>query len=272
MNSMRALSTAVLVAVNVSAIGADPPQLSGGAGTIYLGSYAKRILVIDEATEKLAAEIPLTTGIPWSVRLSADGSRFYIGSADQQHIEVVDLATRKSVDAFTLSEGNKTVRVLAFAADPQNRVMTLLTRSSTKLADRFEIGAPMIVQYDLPGHKVIRTVPWSTDPEADYFSDLRYSPDGKSLYAFADEILVLDATSLQQVATWDLSLPNEPSLGRFDMGWVDDANDDPTHFNGLFTMERSGAAQAPAGRRPAESQREGARLLPARPARRSMGA
>jgi hypothetical protein len=115
--------------------------------------------------------------------------------------------------------------------------MTLVTRTTTKLIDRFEIGAPTFVQYDLRDHKVIRTVPWSTDPEPGYFSLMRYSPDGKLLYVFSEEVLILDATSLQQVATWDLSLSNEPTLGRFDLGSLDDTNDDPAWFSGLFTMK-----------------------------------
>jgi YVTN family beta-propeller protein len=219
------------------ALAAGPPQVTGGSGAIYLGSYAKRILVVDEATEKVSGDIPLTTGIPWSIRLSPDGTRFYVASADQDHVEIVDVASRKSLQTVSLSEGPKKVRILAFAADPQHRVMTLLTRSSTKLVDRFEIGPPTFVQYDLVGRKVMRTVPWSSESEPGFFFELRYSPDGKSLYAFTDEVQILDPVTLQQVATWDLSLPNEPGLGRFDMGWVDDVNDDPAYFNGLFTLE-----------------------------------
>jgi DNA-binding beta-propeller fold protein YncE len=216
-------------------LGASQPQLGGGA--IYLGSYAKRILIVDEATEKVSGDIPLATGIPWSVRLSPDGTRFYIASADQDHVEIVDVASRKSLQTVSLSEGRKKVRILAFAADPQHHVMTLLTRSSTKPIDRFEIGPPMFVQYDLVEHKVIREVPWSGETEPGFFFELRYSPDGKSLYAFTDEVLIFDPATLQQVATWNLSLPNEPGLGHFDVGWVDDANDDPAYFNGLFTLE-----------------------------------
>ena len=133
--------SALLVgAISLFAAAAPAPPLSGGTGTIYLGSYSRHIVAIDEATEKPIAQIPLTTGIPWSVRLSSDGARLYIENADQEHIEVVDLATRHSVDTFTLSEGNKKVRVLGFAADPQHRFMILVTRTTTKLADRFEIG------------------------------------------------------------------------------------------------------------------------------------
>jgi len=89
----------------------------------------------------------------------------------------------------------------------------------------------------LKDHKIIRTLPWSTDPEPGYFSLMRYSPDGKSLYVFSEELLILDATSLEQRATWDLSLSNEPALGRFDLGSLDDTNDDPAWFSALFTMK-----------------------------------
>ena len=196
------------------------------------------MVVIDEATEKVTAEIPLTTGIPWTVHRSPDATRLYIENADQEHFEVVDVATRKSIDSFTLSEGNRKVRALAFAVDPQHRVMTLMTRTTTKLVDRFEIGATVFIQYDLKDHKVIRTLPWAADGEPEHFSFLiRYSPDGKLLYVFSDEVLVLDATSLKQVASWDLSLSNEPTLGRFDMGSVDDSNDDPAWFSALFTIK-----------------------------------
>lgn len=235
---MRTLGSAVLLAVSFSPFLSGPPKLSGGSGTIYLGSYARRMVVIDESTEKVTADIPLTTGIPWSVRLSPDATRFYIQNADQEHFEVVDLATHKSLESFTLSEANSKVRALAFAVDPQHRIMTLVTRTTTKLADRFEIGPPTFIQYDLRDHKVIRTLPWSTDPEPGYFSLLlRYSPDGKLLYVFSDEVLILDATSLQQLATWDLSLSNEHALGRFDLGSLDETNDDPVYFSALFTMK-----------------------------------
>lgn len=233
---MRMLAIAVLAAVGAAPLEGGPAQLTGGSGTIYLGSYAKRLVVVDEATEKVTAEIPLSTGIPWSVQRSPDGTRFYIQNADQEHFEAVDIATRRSLDTFTLSAGPSKVRVMAYAVDPRHRVMTLVARTATKLVDRFEIGAPAIMQYDLDDHKVLRTVPWKADPEPGYFAVLRYSPDGKWLYMFSDTILVFDAATLEQVASWDLSLPNEPGLGRFDLGSEDATNDDPAYFSGLFTM------------------------------------
>ena len=216
---------------------AGPPKLTGGTGTIYLGSYAKRIAVIDEATEKLTAEIPLKTGLPWAMRLSRDATRFYVQSADQERFEVIDVASRQTLDTFTLSGGDRHVRTLAFDVDPQHRFMVLVARTVTKLVDRFEIGAPSFIQYDLREHKIVRTVPWATDPEPQYYYlNLRFSPDGNLLYVFGNEILIYEMAALSKVDSWNLSLPNEPGLGRFDLGWMDETNDEPGYFTALFTM------------------------------------
>ena len=217
---------------------AAPAKLTGGTGTIYLGSHAGRVAVIDEATEKLTADIPLKTGMPWAMHLSPDATRLYVQSADQEHFEVIDVASRQTLDTFTLSQGNTHIRALAFDVDPQNRFMVIVARETKKLIDRFEIGAASFFQYDLKEHKVVKTLAWSADPEpAYYYVSLKFSPDGKFLYVFGNEILILDATSLQKVDSWDLALPNEPALGRFDMASMDETYDEPGFFTALFTMD-----------------------------------
>jgi len=235
---MKLVSSIVVACSLIVGGQAPPPKLTGGTGTIYLGSYARRIAVIDEATEKPAAEIPLKTGLPWAVRLSRDRTRFFVQSADQEHFEVIDVASRQTLDTFTLSEGDKHVRALAFDVDPTHRFMVLVARTFTKLPDRFEIGAPAFIHYDLKEHKILRTVPWATDPEPQYyFLSLRFSPDGKLLYVFSNEILIYETTTLKQIDSWNLSLPNEPGLGRFDLSSMDDTNDEPGYFTALFSME-----------------------------------
>ena len=234
---MRFLSV-LAASTLMAAMPASPPEPTGGTGRIYLGSYARRIAIIDEATEKLAAEIPLKTGIPWAIRLSPDRTRFYVQSADQEHFEVIDVASRRTLDTFTLSDGNKKVRALAFDVDPQHRVMVMVARTATKLIDRFEIGPPQFIQYDLTAHSVINTVPWATDPEPQYyFLRLKFSPDGKLLYVFSHEVLIYDAARLQKIDSWNFSLPNEPGLGRFELNSMDEGNDEPGYLSGLFAIE-----------------------------------
>src|SRR5436190_16136038 len=158
------LLTGALAAVGRAAGPPGPgPKLTAGNGTIYLGSYARHIEVIDEATEKIAAQIPLETGIPWAVRLSRDATRLYVQSADQERFEVIDIATRQTIDTFTLSEPDRHVRALAYEVDPQHRYMVAVARTATRLADRFEIWQAVFIQYALKQHKFVRTVPCTFD-------------------------------------------------------------------------------------------------------------
>ena len=115
---MRPLGLAIVLAVCSAPFLGSATKLTGGTGSIYVGSYARRMVVIDEATERVTAEIPLVTGIPWSARPSQDGTRFYIQNADLEHFEILDIATRKTIDTFTLSEGNKKVRIRSIEPDP----------------------------------------------------------------------------------------------------------------------------------------------------------
>ena len=142
------------------------------------------------------------------------------------------------MDSFTLSDGRKHVRALAFEVDPQHRTMVIVARTSTKLIDRWEVGAPEFILYDLASHKVTRTVPWAIDPEPGYYGTaLRFSPDGKFLYVFGNEVTIFDAAKMEQVESWDLALPIDTSMSRFDAGPQDDSADRPGFVTGLFTTE-----------------------------------
>jgi DNA-binding beta-propeller fold protein YncE len=235
--ALGAAATAVIAVTVAATVATGAAAPAAGPGTIVLGSYSGHFTMIDEATEKVAAQIPFKNGIPWSARPSGDRTRFYVLSANLERFEVIDLRSRQSVDTFTLSDGNRHVRALAYEVDPQERFLVVVARTATKQIDRFEIGTPEFIRYDLKEHKVVQTKPWSADVEPRYYGlNLRFSPDGKFLYVFAHEILVLDAATLQQVDSWNLSLPNESGLNRFDPGSFDESGDASGFFTGLFTM------------------------------------
>jgi hypothetical protein len=215
---------------------AAPAAFSPGRGTIWVGSYSGHLTAVDEATGTFT-KVPLKTGPPFVVRLSPDRSRFYVQSANQERFEVVDAKTRQSIDTFTLSDARRHVRALAFEVDPTHRTMVIVARTATRLIDRWEIGAPEFLMYDLASHAVTRTVPWTIEPEAGYFGTaLRFSPDGTLLYVLGQKVTVLDAASMQQVEEWDLALPADAMLGRFEPGAWDDAADPQGYATGLFTM------------------------------------
>ena len=89
----------------------QPPRISGGNGTFYIGGYPNLIWILDEATEKVTGTIQLKTGIPRRLTLSRDRSRFYIIDANQEKVEVVDVASKTTLDTFTLTEGTNRIRI-----------------------------------------------------------------------------------------------------------------------------------------------------------------
>lgn len=208
----------------------------GGDALMYIGTYAGDIQIFDEATEKLAGEIKLKTGIPRSLTLSADKKRFYVLDSTLEKIEIVDIAGRKTVESFTLSQGATKTRIRSLQVDPLQRFLILLTRSATKKADRWEISDVALQFYDLQQKKITRDIPWPGG-EARENVNMRFSPDGKLLYFFGDDVLVVETENFTEVDTWQLSRPIEQGLGRVNFGAVDDINDDPGFFTGLFTVQ-----------------------------------
>jgi hypothetical protein len=216
--------------------GAAPAKLTGGNGTLYIGGWPHRIFVIDEATEKVTGTIEVTTGQPTRMTLSNDRKRFYAVNAVGEEVEIFDLAARKSIDHFSLSEGRKKERIRALIPDPLDRFAVMLVKGAEKKIDRFEISPPSLVVYDLKERKVTRTIPWPNNEESE-FVNIMMSPDGKLLYFFANDVLIYDTTEFKQVDKWELARPVEEGLGRFDFGPTDVTYEEPGFYSGLFVAQ-----------------------------------
>ncbi len=226
---------ASLGAVTVTAqTRSSAPSPTGGNGKLYIGTYAGEIQIFDEATEKMTERIALKTGIPRSLLPSQDRTRFYVLDSRTERIEVVDVASRKTLDTFTLSTANKRTRIISMQADPRHRFLVLLTRTATKLSDRWEIGPPTLVQFDLATREVARTIPWPRNEERETVN-LRFSPDGNFLFFFGDEVIVVETEKFTEVETWPFAQSVEAGMGRVSLGPVHDFYDTPGMFTGLFT-------------------------------------
>jgi hypothetical protein len=210
--------------------------ISGGNATMYLGGFPGRILILDEATEKSIGEIHLKHGAPRVLDLSQDRTRFYVVSTTMEDVEIVDLASRTTIGDLRLSEGRKRVWIRSLTSDPQHRFLILLTKSANKLIDRFEIGPPTLVVFDLKHKKVTRTIPWPEGEERE-FVRIMTSPDGKYLYFFSDDVLIYETKDFKQVDKWELSRPIEEGLGRLNFGPMETLYDEPGFYTGLFTVQ-----------------------------------
>jgi hypothetical protein len=231
-----ALACVLTLAATLSVRTAEKPRVSAGSGTLIIGSYPKQFWIIDEATEKVVGTIPFSSGIPRRTSLSRDGKRFYTIEAAMEKVEILDIATRRTVDTFTLSSGNRKVRIRSAEPDPLHRFVMMVTSTATKLIDRFEIGAPTLVQYDLKEHKIVRTIPWPKDEERQN-ANIMFSPDGKLMYLFSDQdVLIYETENFKQVDTWELSRPIEPGFGRMEFGSRDVFNDEPGFYTAIFSV------------------------------------
>jgi hypothetical protein len=228
-----------LIGVDTQREASSPPGPSGGDHLLYVGTYSKEIQIYDEATGRRAGEIKLTTGIPRTLILSQNRARFYVLDASFEKVEVVDIATRRSISSFTLSDGNRHARIRrrgGLQVDPLERFLVLAVGTATKLRDRWDVGEVVLQVYDLTQRKVTRTIPWPGGEPRENMT-MRFSPDGRFLYFFGDEVVILETENFTRVDTWSLSRPVEQGFGRLTLGSVDDINDEPGFFTGLFTVE-----------------------------------
>jgi len=205
-----------------------------GSAKLFIGTY-KNILVIDEATSAVEGEIFLRSGIPRSMVLSADRRRFYVLNTMYETIEVVDIASRRSVDEFTLSSGRRQIRIWGYNVDPEERYAIILAKSYDRQPDRYDVSGPLLLRYDLRQRMVTDTVPWPGGLPREN-ARILFSPDGSLVYFFTDEILVLETKTFTEVDRWRYENALGEGIGSFEFGFPEQAFEEEGFFTGLFRV------------------------------------
>ena len=210
-------------------------QTATPSGTFYIGTYDKKILVMDEASMRVVDSIPVSIGIPLGMQLSYDRQRFYVREPRQETVEIFDIPGRKSLGTFTLSTPGRSVRITSMNVDPSERFAVMVVKIFTKKPDRFEISAPKLLKYDLASRTVTDTIPWPRGEERD-FAQILFSPNGENLYFFtADDVLIYDTKTLKQVERWEISRTFfEEGFGRLPANFFNDLNEEPGYSTFLF--------------------------------------
>ena len=208
---------------------------SGGNGTFYISTYTDQITILEERTLTVIGQIQMQSGRPARFVVSADRERLYVLDATGYHIETVDLAERRSIDTFTLSEGDEQFRIRSFAVDPQETYALILGKTRIKHLDRFEIGPSIIIRYDLRKHEVMDTIPWPGGHERERASFM-FSPDGNLVYFSAEDMIVLESEDFTEVDRWEISQELESGLGQVRPGFTTSYFEEPGFFTGLVRI------------------------------------
>ena len=211
----------------------EPREVAAGDHLMYIGTYREGIYVLDEETESVVDVIELETGMARTLYLNPEATRFYVRDISYEQLEVVDLATRQTLDVFTLSQGNEMVRIWNVAVAPGDEYAVLLVQSYRELPDRFVVGSRRLVQLDLNSGEVLREVPWPDDQER-LSATMHFSQDGRWLYFFLDDIRIYDTTDFTEVDRWDYSDALGGGLEEFSFGFPNSPFDEPGYFTGLF--------------------------------------
>lgn len=212
-----------------------PAPAAPGPGLIYAGTLNHKVIVIDEAQEKVVDQIALETGVPRGLRLSSDKKRIYVQTPLHSGVEVIDLASHKLVNHFTLDEGNRRWWFRGFAPDPEDKFIYTVGHARVKLVDRFDIEKPKFLVIDIAQRKLAKTVDYPKD-EANAFlgGNIRFSPDGKYLYHFRDNILIFNTADFKLEEKIELSKPQYPGMESINLGPGDDPHDEPGVVTALF--------------------------------------
>jgi len=212
--------------------------VSAQGATIFMGAYPSSLLVFDEAKGQMIDRIPLTTGLPTSMRLSPDKKLIYVTTNDHSGIEVVDVATHKVVNHFTLNTATKRFRFTGGTPDPSGKYFYAMTQEIDKLADHFEIGKQKYTIIDIEGQKIAKTFDLAKEDESATTAYGRnafeISNDGKYLYQFRDKVVVLDTADFKVVDRIDLSTPDLPAMENITFGGLLDSISEPGEHVSLF--------------------------------------
>jgi len=225
----RCLAAAALLA------GMPAMGVSAQTATWYLASYTNDVLVWDEASEQVVDRITMRNFIPAQITPNEDKTRLYVQDATLENVEVVDLASRRVIDEFTLSHDSVRVRIDEFQPHPDGRKAVLHAKRYTKMRDRYSVEGPFLLEYDIEAKEVTDTIAWPDGEERERIR-FEYSPDGETLYFFLQEIIAVNADTYEEIDRWEMGAPLEPGLGRANYPTGPGTYDDDGVATGLYRM------------------------------------
>jgi len=206
------------------------------ADTLLLGTYPDKMFTVDEATGTVKQRIQLESGLPVSMRFSNDRKLIYVTTITTNGVVVLDAATRKIVNQFSLNTPTVRYRFNGGVPDPTGRYFYTQLIRFDKKPDRYEVSKPLYAVIDLTEKKIVRTA--EIDDEDNTMRALRptfmLSPDGKTLYLFREKVLLVDTATLKVVQRFDIAKPETTGMENVTYSGGVGALQNPNEFVSLF--------------------------------------
>lgn len=211
------------------------------ASTMFMGSYPDKMLILDEATGDVKERITLASGLPTSMRISNDQKKLYVTTITTSGIEVIDTASRKVVNSFSLNTPTTRYRFNGGVPDPTGRYFYTTLQKFEKLQDRWLVGPQVFAVIDLMKKAVTRTVEMpeedTRNPNAGYRTNFMLSKDGKTLFLIRDKVLVVDTATLTVKERIEVSRPEATGMESVSFGGGVEALRNPDQYVTMFTAQ-----------------------------------
>lgn len=228
---MKTVRTARALAAAALAVAAVPSH----ASTIVLGGYPDQIQFVDDTTGRVVQKVTLQTGLPSNIQFSADRSKIYVTTLTTSGIEVLDAASRKVLNQFSLNTPTTRYRFTGGVPDASGRYFYAIAQHFDKEVDLYRVSKPQYVVIDLKAQKIVRAVDIDEEDEGPgYRTRLALAPDGKTLYVFDKKIRVIDTATLKVAERIDLAKPTDPGMRDVSMGGTLETLHDPNSYVSLF--------------------------------------
>lgn len=208
------------------------------ASTIVLGGYPDQIQFIDDSTGSTQGKVTLASGLPMNLQMSTDKKLIYVTTLTNGGIEVLDAATRKVVNSISLNSTTTRYRFSGGVPDPSGRYFYIIGTQMDKEADSYRISKPRYMVVDLKTKKVARAV--DIDPKDEgpgYRTRLAIAPDGKTLYVFQKNVLVVDTKDFKVLDRIELAKPDFPGMQDVGIGGNLEVLRNPGEYVSVFNSE-----------------------------------
>jgi DNA-binding beta-propeller fold protein YncE len=210
------------------------PSMALAQGVMYTGVWPGEVLILDETTGAIQGRIPLKNGAVFSLTRSHDRKKFYAVTGLMESLEVVDIESRQVVDTVKFSEGNRKVRLTrSVAIHPDGVRVFAPARTTIKEIDRYNVEKPQLATIDLQAKKITKTLELPREYETGGL--MRASPDGKYLYLFSRDVVIIDVEQFKIIDKIELDRPMYPGLGLFRFGSSFESHDEPNALRFLYS-------------------------------------